>query len=101
MSNSLKIASWNINRVRARLVQWVLADRRSFDKVEEIWSLYRQLSGPARYEVKQLLGEMAPDEPARTGHQRRRVGQLGALGGRDGRILDRPVGRPAARAGSR
>lgn len=43
---------------REQLMQWVLADRRSFSKVENVWAEYSRLPGPSQDEMKSLLADL-------------------------------------------
>lgn len=45
-------------RDRQRLMAWVLAGRRTFDDVEEVWAEYRRIPGPAQDDVRGLLAEL-------------------------------------------
>jgi hypothetical protein len=43
---------------RERLMKWVLADRRTFDNVEEVWANYRRLPTQTQDEIRVLLADL-------------------------------------------
>lgn len=57
--NLVKAKVKNLSRrERERLMAWVLAGRRTFDDVEEVWAMYRRIPGPAQDDVRALLADL-------------------------------------------